>query len=227
MRIGVLAAVNSILAVRYSPMAKRSSHIAAPRHVRLGEGIVIETTRQTQAGTDGTTSLTVAFDVSQAPVPERRYVSDCLAILSDEHVVRLCFGQRKVGEGGIRSLLIIHLTFDAVQQFLKSINDFNQAIRGYANKVTLPVTQLIDIKEEPTQTVAVTANIIAASFSNRDACFDFYHVSAFVMSQLKQGGAFVADPVVRVNVSTAIVIAVLDRFQSISAALPAPALEEL
>jgi hypothetical protein len=56
--------------------------------------------------------------------------------------------------------------------------------------------------EEPAQTVAFDANVIAVAVSDEEACLDFYHTSAFSVLHAKTLRKLAVEPVVRVTLRT-------------------------
>lgn len=203
-----------------SPMKKRQD-VGLQKAPRPGEGAVMDTTVLRSAETSGLTATKFSFDLTRAPVPDRRYVSEVAAILADDQEVKVCFAQKRLGGGEVlRSALVVHIPFQGIGRFLKSQDNFLPSMQEFAERVQLPQVQLIDIKDEPAQTVALTANIIGASFSGWDACIDLYHTSAFAIWMLKDGGPLVVDPVVRVTLTTAQLLAITAGLQRMFERLP-------
>ncbi len=168
----------------------------------------------------GTTGTLFTIDLTSAPVPDRRYAADIATVVRVNDMVRLIFGQTKVGGIEPRSLVVIHLSALAVRQFLQSMPDVLATMRAYAQQSNLTKVSLVDVEKEPNQTVALAANITAASASGREACMDFYYTSPFVMLQVTKGGGFAVDPVVRVMLSTGLLLAICERLESMKADLP-------
>ena len=206
--------------LNFAPMAKKSTHVAIEKHPRPGEGVALQTTVRRDVTTSGRTGQLISVDLTQAPVPDRRYVSDAAAIVADEHELKVCFAQRKLASDSLRSMLVVHIPYEGVYRFLESLDGFVSTLKEFAKKVDLAKAQLMDIKEEPAQTVALTANIVGVSFSGRDACLDFYHTSAFAIMALKSGGPFVVDPVVRVTLTSGQLLSIIERVQAMKDSFP-------
>lgn len=168
----------------------------------------------------GPQSYVVQFsaNLSRVPVPDRRYTSDIASVVSDENMVKLLFGQTKVTGNGLRSLLVISMTFDAIHQLIRSLDTV--AERTVQLREKLPVGKLIDIAEEPEQTVALAANIIVAGFSGAESCLDCYYASPFAMINVQNGGGKLAlEPVVRITLPTSIYFAMWKKLKEIAPAL--------
>lgn len=79
---------------------------------------------------------------------------------------------------------------------------------------------LIDITDEPNQTIGLTANIVMASCSGEESALDFYHMSPFSVVEVQKGGGLFADPVVRVILPTSLLMALVDKLDQIKDSLP-------
>lgn len=170
----------------------------------------------------GVTNISLTVDLGSAPVPERRYVADVGTVVLAHEGARLVFGQTKVTGHGLRSLIVIHMSAYGVHQFLRSSPDMLKTAKEFMQRNRLSVGNLMEITEEPNQTVALAANLIAASYSGTEACMDFYHASPFAVLQVKAGGEFAADPVVRVSLPMVLLYAVCEELEKIKAQLPSP-----
>lgn len=165
-----------------------------------------------------------AANLSLVPVPDRRYPSDLASIVADEQMVRLLFGQRKIAGAGLRSLLVVHMTFDAIHQFLTSLESFEKKTIELLKR--LPEGKLVDIDEEPQQTVALAANIIIAGISGAESCLDCYHTSPFSIQTVQAGGKLALEPVVRITLLTSTFLAMWSRLKELGPTLPSMAAEE-
>jgi hypothetical protein len=189
---------------------------------RPGEGAMIDIVRKVTPRADGGTSLEVGLDLANAVVPERRYVADVASLKFTADRVYLCFGQSKL-TGGLRSLLVIYMTPEAAGQFLKICegNNFRESMTKAFQKERWPVATLATVEEEPAQTVALTANLLAAGFSGREACIDFYHASPFAMAQFRTESRRVPIyPVVRIDFPANLFVAILEALEQHREDLP-------
>jgi hypothetical protein len=144
-------------------------------------------------------------------------------------MVRLLFGQTKTIGSGLNTLLVIHVSFLGVRHFIKSMQDgVAKSARDFLARHAITSPNLLDISEEssqPASTVNLEANIIAMAFHGREACLDFYHASSFVWHNLGRGGKFYAEPVVRVTLPTALMMALYDSLEADKTSFPADELE--
>lgn len=198
----------------------KPKHTPVHRLNKPGEGASISVSRSPLVDVRGATGVLLTIDFGSAPVPDRRYAADIATVERVNDMVNLIFGQTKVGGVGFRSLLVINLSPSAVHQFLRSLQDILPTIHEYAKRSNVAKVDLTNVDQEPNQTVALTANLVAASQSGREACLDFYYSSPWVMMQVKQGGEFAAEPIVRITLSTGLLLAICEKLESVGAQLP-------
>jgi len=203
-------------------------HQLVQRYTRPGEGVVIGIVRQDIADSDGAVSQAVSIDLSTAQVPDRRYAAEVGAIVMSDNMIRLLFGQTKAIGEGLSSLLVIHIPYRAARVFLHSMNGVAKSAREYMDRHKTGNSRLLELKDqkEPAQTATVEANIIAAAFSGREACMDFYHSSSFAMHGFGITGKFFAEPTVRVTLALPLLMAIYDWLSSHKNELPADELED-
>lgn len=167
----------------------------------------------------------VSLDLSMAQVPDRRYAADAVRVDVGEDMVRLFFAQhRPLGEG-LQSLLLVRVPFLGARQFLRAMAGIATQLKAYLEKFNIRPPTPLDIKEVPNQTVTLDANIVAAGFSAREACLDFYHVSPYVILSLSKGGDVFAEPVVRVILTTTVLASIYEVLAAKKDALPADEME--
>lgn len=207
-------------------MAKQRSSIAnfqqvQKMHSRPGEGSVIGFVTHNISNPDGTTAVALFLNMNTARVPDRRYVANVAAVQVVGEQLVLIFGQSKLGGSGYRSLLIIEMSSTYVHQFLKSSEDLVKGIVKFSAQHNVRMAKLCEIKEDvPGQTIPFVANIATAGFTGRDACMDFYYASPFSVQIAGMGGEFAAEPVVRVNLPTALMGAVYEQLDLLKDSLP-------
>ncbi len=187
---------------------------------RPGEGAAIGADRKQVANADGTTGVLFTLNLNTAPVPDRRYVADIASVSASEHRLSLIFGQAKVVGAGARSLLVIEIAITFAAQIVHMIQELIVNLRKYVEQYHVPALQLVDIKEEPSQTVSLAGNVVAIGYASRDACLDFYYVSPFAIKQAGAGGDFVAEPVVRVSLPTSLLLSICERLNEMKATFP-------
>ncbi len=188
---------------------------------RLGEGTSVGFVVHHSSSTDGTTSVTLQIDLNTARVPDRRYVANAAAVEHEGDRLTMIFGQGKLGGVGYRSLLLLELSSSYIRQFVQASTGMLKSAVQYAEKHKVSRAELVTIREDvPGQTVPFAANIATAGFSGRDACMDFYYASPFSVQIAGGGGEFQADPVVRVNLPTALMISIYERLAELKDSLP-------
>ena len=200
-------------------MATKSATIVQKLN-RPGEGALVDVVRM---GGPNSHVMQYSADLSMVPVPDRRYPSDVAAIVDDEYMVRLLFGQRKIAGMGLRSLLVIHMTFDSIKQFLTALEPLEKKHLELLKK--LPGGKLFEIGEEPQQTVALAATAAIAGFTGTESCLDFYHSSPFSIQKAQLGGKLALEPVVRVTVPTSVFFAMWQRLKELEPRLPTMSVE--
>lgn len=182
-------------------------------HVREGEGFALDVIA-TQVKVSGQTVIEVGADSSKAPVPQRKYVADFLAIDERKGFTRLMFGQQRVDNDKLRSLVVVHLTRHGLRQFVSSTEKMPKpTYEDIAEKYGFEIPELDSIPEEPAQAVSLTANVVLSGMSGDDSCIDFYRASPFAVRAAEQSGKFYIDPVVRVDLPSMLFIALIRELQ--------------
>jgi len=88
------------------------------------------------------------------------------------------------------------------------------------------VGSLSEISEEPDQTVAMAANVVAAAISGEEACLDFYQISSFAKANTfsrensSASRKINIDPVVRIELPTSLLAALVEKLKTVSGNLP-------
>lgn len=195
--------------------------------VRPGEGVVIGHVRQDIVDSHGGTARGISIDLSTAQVPDRRYAAEVGAILISDSMVRLLFGQTKAIGEGLSSLLVIHMPFRAARVFLHSMIPVAKTALEFMTTNHVRNSPLLDLKsqKEPLQTATVEANIVAAAYTGREACMDFYHSSSFAIHGFGISGKFFGEPTVRVTLPLSLMMGIHDSLLQHKSELPADELE--
>jgi len=200
--------------------SKHGKQLALVPQLRPGEGSLIEISRQDVTEPDGNTSFTFKVNIGEAPVPNRRFYADSAAVMFDNGQLRIVLGQRKLVGRSLKSAVVVFMSGQAAQQFMKTCETFYPEIQEYAKKHDIN-EGLTELTEEPEHTTSVTANIIVAGFTGREGCLDLYNASPFVIATLRRGGRKMAvDPIVRVDLSTGLMLAILDKLDSLKDQFP-------
>lgn len=181
------------------------------------------TTRQVTLK-DGTAGTVHGINLSEAEVPDRTYVGETCGAICENNMVKITFAQPKLG-GGLRSLVIISMTPLAATQFLHSIERLQSpSLEEIAAKSNITEEPLSDLPtSEPEQTASLIANMVAAAFSGRETCMDFYHANAFTIAALPATSKMHLEPVVRINTRTSLMLALVHRLQELRRDFPVDA----
>lgn len=182
---------------------------------RQGEGHIVDVTLSSVGDGD----LTSSIDMSQVPVPDRRFSADAAEIKVENSLVKLMFGQRHPIGGGLLALVVISMTFEAVHQFLESVGmDFQNGYRALAGQ--LPAEPLSNFTERADQTVVLNSSIVLVGYTGSIGCFDFYFASPFAIQQIATVRKLALEPVVRVNLPSQLLFGILDGLRERAALLP-------
>lgn len=192
-------------------MTKNAKHLQTASRLRPGEGDAIHIQKIPVPQADGSVVVEVGFDLGDVPVPTRRYTAEAVAVLPDTELVRICFGQKEIVGQGLRSLLVLNLTPDHVEQFLGTCEQFWPTVQSYVERDHVVPIPLTNITKEPEQVVSMAVNLIAGAFTGRGACLDCYHLSPFVSRNIHQRDEIALDPVVRVDLPTALLFSLMRR----------------
>lgn len=180
--------------------------------LRPGEGVAVQAHQMTEGNV-----RTISIALGSAPVPERRYAADVYFVTQRSDSIKLMFGQLKATGNALRSLLVIHTTSSGVEHLLSAVDCFTQpTILEIAERENISVEKVDTALEEPSQTVALSANMGIAAVSGRESCLDFYQASPFAIAAFNSGQEFAVDPVVRVDLTTALFLGFLGEARRIS-----------
>lgn len=179
---------------------------------RKGEGEPLGILRQSSGGS-GVASLDL--DLSNLPVPERRYTADVAGLLQSKSLVRMLFGQTKVDGIQIRSMLDVHFSMAGITRFLNTTQALEPVFEHLKLNYGVTRSDLTDFSDEPNQTIGLTANIVMSSCSEWESCLDFYQISPFSIAAAQKGGGLSADQVVRVSLPTDLFMGMIESLKLI------------
>jgi hypothetical protein len=186
-----------------------SRHVSTPAqwHLREGEGVALDVRVKHDVAVSGQSVALMEVDIRNAPVPDRRYVADMFAVRAEGRSIRLMFGQRRLNGTELRTLLIIQMSAAAVKQFLLTIDQVkNPTFLEIVQIAGGAVEQSGTVDREPDQTVALSANMVLTAMSGEEAAMDFYKASPFSLHAAPTRGKLALDPVVRVDLPSAIAL---------------------
>lgn len=171
---------------------------------------------------DGATGQVLSMALGEAEVPDRSYLAEACALTYDHDTMRIAFAQPKLDGKGLRTLLLIAMTPNAAANFLRSMREMKDpTLVEIAATVGLKAEPLITFPtEEPDQTAPVIANVVAVAVQARETTMDFYHANAFSHMHVRQDKEIYLEPVVRVNVRTALVLSMVERIEQLRAEFP-------
>jgi hypothetical protein len=186
---------------------------------RPGEGVFLDAVVDTFVGTDGNTIAQMGINLAAADVPDRKYYADICGISSRRGTVNLMFGQEKVDESGLRSLLVVQMSEFAVGRLLATIDDVKSpTFQEQATAINLPTELLTEKIAEPPQAIALPANIVLCAAAGNEACADFYMASPFALGNVMKSKRLALDPVVRVNLRSTLFLSMLDGLRKLGIA---------
>jgi len=173
-------------------MSKQNRTLTTEFAVRPGEGFELATERSQVVTVDGTSTAKFAFKMSDAPAPDRRYVADIYGLIPTIGGYRFLFAQEKIGKG-LRSLLVITMSTEAIVRLMESIENFPDFKGGDFDD------RPAKFESEPEQTIALKANVVAIGYAGDEAAMDFYQMSAFAAHAVQHGGKLQMTQIVRVE----------------------------
>jgi hypothetical protein len=148
-------------------------------------------------------------------------VSDLAGVVFANSTVKIVFAQQKLS-GEMRSMIIIHMSTHAARQFVASVTDpVPPGVDIRVLSSAIESEALMDASVEPEQTVAFSANMVAIAVVGVDSCLDFYQTSTFAMANIATSSKVPIDPVVRVDLRTALLVSVIKRIQDLESSFPA------
>lgn len=214
----------------YGPRAKLESVSSKKRELTQpitlrGEGVRIATKHQ-QLIRGGAVVGAATLDFTGAQVPDRRFSADAGSVEVGSDVARILFAQANALGDKYEHLVVVKISFGGVYSFLRSMKEVAATGHDYIDKFKLSSPPAFDRQRAPSQSYALDANIIITGLHGRESVMDFYHASPHVMRALKSGGDFYAEPVVRVVLTTNLMMNIYDRLAEKKASMPADELEE-
>ena len=116
------------------------------------------------------------------------------------------------------------MSTDAVHRFLTTCTAFIPDTEQFVHDYKVDTVPLLELKEEPEQTIALAAKPnCSLARAGLEATMDFYHLSAASLHMIRQNAGATeigVDPVVRVELSVAVLLSLLTKLESLSATLP-------
>lgn len=200
---------------------ERTPAMSATPIIRPGEGSSVPVVLGDSAVVNGIVVQTAAVNLSEAPVPERKYVADTYGVVFVPGTVQLLFGQRRIGVDALRSLLIIQMTPFSAARFLGSMAQLSPiSLEQLAEQNQISAEMPPPITSEPDQTVALAAGLVLTAASSEETTLDFYQASAFSVSAMQHTKHLHLDPVVRIDLRTSLMLGLVEQLRMLGSKLP-------
>jgi hypothetical protein len=189
---------------------------------RPGEGTTsIAVDVKTFLSTDGRTITNLGANLAGASVPDRKYVADACSVSYQRETVKIIFAQEKFDSKGLRSAIVIHMSPRAVVQMLGMFNGpLHQMFEENARAEGIAPEQMSAFESEPQQVAALSANLAIGAAAGREACMDFYQASPFSLGMAAQSRKLDMDGVVRVELSTALLLGLVEALRELASQFP-------
>lgn len=196
---------------------KPLKHSASHHVVRSGEGISVDVSILPTSG-----GLSSQFSINTAglPVPDRRLSCDTVSLVRTDYLVKLLFAQKVPTGEGYLSVLVVQMSFEAASNFIHTMDQLNPGIEELERQGSLQRGTLTDITGKPDQSAVVTASIVMTGYSGNDGCLDFYYISPFAIQRINMGNKLAVEPVVRVQLPTPLMVALVRALIQLVPSLP-------
>lgn len=174
---------------------------------RPNEGTSLDIKLDTTVGLDGKTSLFMGADLSKAPVPDRRFVTDMCSAIMRPYRIKIVFGQERIDGKGLRSAIVVQMSPVGGANFVRILDSMkNPSYREIAESEKIPTETLSPITDEPPQALTLMANMALTAITGHESCIDFYEASPFAMGVAIRSQRLSLEPVVRVDLRTSLLL---------------------
>jgi hypothetical protein len=147
------------------------------------------------------------LDLSSAPIPQRRYAAELCSVLFEKNEAKLIFAQPQFGSDVLESALVIRMSPVAVTQLAESIHAISSpTLAEICERVDIEPEEISIFTSHPKNVANAVANICSIAISGHETCMDFYHASAFAAKKSESSDELEVDPVVRVDIRTALLV---------------------
>jgi hypothetical protein len=186
---------------------------------RPGEGVgAIDVAVQVFIAPNGKSVTNFGLNLSQAPVPDRRYSAETCAIAYSRDTVKVVFAQERLDGKGLRTGVVLNISPRGIVQFLKSMDDNGIAAAAAADGG--PPQPVEQVDREPDQVITLAANLILVAAAGRESCMDFYQASPFAMGVALQSHKLAVDAVVRVDLHTGLLLGLVETMRTVRLQFP-------
>ncbi len=126
------------------------------------------------------------------------------------------FGQECVGGKSWRSLLNVHMSRESMGRFVSSLQKMSgPTLAEITVAAKIDIGSLTKTIVEPEQAFALTANLAITAISGNETCLDFYQASPFAIRNVMQTKKLPLDPVVRVDMPTALFLSLVEGIRAL------------
>jgi hypothetical protein len=160
---------------------------------------------------DATTAIMeIGVDYAQAPVPHLNYDADYCDVVQGRTGITFVFGKLKAGSGHLRTK--IEITFSE-EHFYRQVwgtsRDLHRIVEQSGHSKLSPVESFSDTDKVQ----CLRANNVFMAVLGEEAVLDFYYISPgdVHLARQKQKKEIALDAVVRVVVSTAVLVELLEK----------------
>lgn len=198
-------------------MAKLQHPVVTSRNVlRPGEGTPLDIVATSEV--DG---LSIGVNLASAPVPDRHYVADACCVAHAGTLFKLIFVQQQVVGDELRSMLVVHMSVTGVRRLVDALLALQKpSLQEIADAGHMAAEPMLQIKKEPSQAVALAANMGIAGISGYEAVIDFFQASPFSLMAASQAKKLSLESVVRVEVRTPLLLGLVKVLGEMLAKVP-------
>jgi hypothetical protein len=158
------------------------------------------------------------LDVTQAPVPQRRYSADTAFVVYGGTDVKFVFAQTCLFGDGFESALAVRVNPQAFADLVSSLRVAKAAeLSRVADVLKIKPEGLTEVKTRPVHTVNVVANVFGFAIAGHETCIDFYHANAFAIGKSEGATKLEVEPVVRVDLRTSLFMSLVSKAEDILA----------
>jgi hypothetical protein len=197
--------------------------VTASYESRPGEGSVVSLTPKMVTTKSGAHIQVLQANMAAAPVPDRKYAANVANAALRRGEVELMFGQERVGSVGLRSLVLVSIGATPIRAFLASLDrmgDGKVKLSDIARNAGTSPEQLVDIHEEPLQTILLRANQIVVAIADDEVCLDFFQASAFSVHDAQRTHKLSVDAIVRIEFRLSLLLGLVKRLTELERQLP-------
>lgn len=159
----------------------------------------------------------VKINLGDLDPPSRKFSADYGDVLVRRNDYKLAFGQEKIDDTGLRSLIVVSMSADGAKAFLRSLQSLANGsnFEEYIQSVGAVAQGVIPLVSEPPQTFGFRATHGLVGFSNQEATLDFFH--ATMIAPNRQGKEVGLTAVVRVEIQLSLFAGMVNKLASLLA----------